>query len=219
MGNAVKTLTHLPPDEDKANRRVFVVCEAGTLVNYANYFSIPSDVIIYTIQIRYQRYVWSIKRRFSEIEKLDRGLRWDVPKSMQDVSKLPKFLKICINHNERAFVADRAQKIGYYLQNLVDKEELFTVRRLRHFLEVSAASFDPSLGRKGKEGFLNKSSGGYVEKFSRKYGDYIQHSRNRWFILHDTHISWYRSPEDAKLPLGTLQITPEFRCVCENVCM
>eukprot|EP00981_Chlorochromonas_danica_P012554 scaffold5146_cov164-Ochromonas_danica.AAC.3 len=74
---------------------------------------------------------------------------------------------------------------------------------------ASAVSFSPELGRKGKEGYLQKSSGGYKEKFSRKTGDYFQIWSWRWFVLQENGILWFKSPQDT-VPLGMLQIDQDF---------
>lgn len=41
----------------------------------------------------------------------------------------------------------------------------------RSFLNLSANSCSPDYGKKGLESYMVKSSGGYVEKFSRQSGE------------------------------------------------
>ena len=42
-------------------------------------------------------------------------------------------------------------------------------------------------------------------RFSRRPGDYLNYWRNRWFVLHDNYIAWYRHMEDTE-PRGILQL-------------
>lgn len=61
------------------------------------------------------------------------------------------------------------------------------------------------MGRKGKEGFLQKSSGGYLTNFSSTLGDYFKFWNTRYIVLKDNHIAYYRSYEEVT-PSGSLQI-------------
>ena len=46
-------------------------------------------------------------------------------------------------------------------------------------------------------------------------GDYFTLWRNRWIVITDTCISWYRTPED-RIPSGTLLIDQGFHFVVKN---
>ena len=99
-----------------------------------------------------------------------------------------------------------------YMQDLLDMQTVLSHAKMRTFLNISASFFNPNMGRKGKEGYLRKCSGGYIEGFSRKMGDFVYVWTRRWVVLHDTCISWYKSPGDLE-PRGTLQIDKMFRAV------
>lgn len=77
---------------------------------------------------------------------------------------------------------------------------------MREFLEIGKTSFHPQLGRKGKEGWLQKSSGGYTTSSA---GEFIKTWRRRWFVLHDTYFAYYAS-DTACEPLGFMQIDQKF---------
>jgi phospholipase D1/2 len=99
-----------------------------------------------------------------------------------------------------------------YIQDLLDVQAAMNHHKMRSFLNISVSSFNPNMGRKGKEGYLKKCSGGYIEGFSRQVGDYFHVWMWRWIVLHDTCISWYKSPEDPE-PRGTLQVDKKFKVV------
>ena len=78
---------------------------------------------------------------------------------------------------------------------------------MREFLEIGKTSFHPQLGRKGKEGWLQKSSGGYINSSA---GKYFKSWRWRWFVLHDTYFAYYAN-DTACEPLGFMQIDQKYK--------
>ena len=52
-------------------------------------------------------------------------------------------------------------------------------------------------------------SGGYLQNYSSRTGDFIKTWRKRWFVLHDNYIAYYKHPGDI-YPLGCFQIDPKF---------
>eukprot|EP00602_Paraphysomonas_sp_CaronLab_P005081 CAMPEP_0185033702 /NCGR_PEP_ID=MMETSP1103-20130426/22923_1 /TAXON_ID=36769 /ORGANISM="Paraphysomonas bandaiensis, Strain Caron Lab Isolate" /LENGTH=1391 /DNA_ID=CAMNT_0027570077 /DNA_START=374 /DNA_END=4549 /DNA_ORIENTATION=- len=80
---------------------------------------------------------------------------------------------------------------------------------MKEFLEIGETSLRPQLGRKGKEGYLRKCSGGYLQNYSSRTGDFIKTWRKRWFVLHDNFVAYYKAPGDVH-PLGCIQIDQKF---------
>lgn len=74
-------------------------------------------------------------------------------------------------------------------------------------MHSSIFSFDPSLGKKGREGYLKKCSGGYIEKYSDQLGDYIKLWKTRWFIMSTQGLIWLKNSESSQV-LGYFIINP-----------
>lgn len=205
MGNVKSIDTNI---RDNPNREVFVV--------YVSHKNVKSRLvgyyISYTFNVRYQRYSWEIHIRFNELIALDRRLLREYPEILSPINRPSKHSKMFWTHDQK-FILERAKVMCKYLQDLLDAVVLFNkVEYFRQFMNVSRISFNPDLGRKGKEGYLIKCSGGYVEKFSRKTGDYFNMWSWRYFVISDNCITWYASPTDPKV-LGTLQIDQSFHFV------
>jgi phosphatidylserine/phosphatidylglycerophosphate/cardiolipin synthase-like enzyme len=189
----------VPANED---RQVFI-----KLLSYQRLAGTFTTPVIYRYELRYQRYMWIIEKRFHEITQLDSALQREFPEVVTVIKRPPTYW---LWTPDKAFFDKRAQRVADYLQQLCDSKDLFDSKKLKLFLELSAVSFSPELGRKSiKEGYLKKSSGGYTEKFSRKLGDYFTYWRWRYFVLHDNCISWYRDPQSL-VPQGSIQIDRDF---------
>ena len=69
----------------------------------------------------------------------------------------------------------------------------------REFAEVSRQSFDWKLGKKGKEGWLYKRSGGRMNMSNSVLSNW----RRRWFVVKDACVAYYesRESEDPKVCL------------------
>ena len=116
-----------------------------------------------------------------------------------------KFTKMFWTH-DHTLLTKRGQTMLRYLQFMFKDEDLLYSHPMREFLEIGKTSFHPQLGRKGKEGWLQKSSGGYS---TSNAGDFIKTWRRRWFVLHDTYFAYYAS-DTATEPLGFMQIDKKF---------
>jgi phosphatidylserine/phosphatidylglycerophosphate/cardiolipin synthase-like enzyme len=188
---------------DNPDRQVFV-----KLLSYQRHAGTFTTPVIYRYEIRYQRYMWVIEKRFHEIIALDNALHKEFPHLVSNVKRPPTYW---LWTPDKAFFDKRAARVADFIQQLVDSKELFAdAKKLRLFLDISTVSFTPEMGRKSlKEGYLKKSSGGYTEKFSRKLGDYVTYWRWRYFVLHDNCITWYRNPQ-SPTPQGSIQIDRDF---------
>lgn len=197
-------------DPNNPDRQVFI-----KLLAYQRLAGTFTTPVIYKYEIRYQRYMWIVEKRFHDITQLDNSLQRDFPQIVASISRPPSLYWVW--SPDKQFFDKRAQRIAEYLQQLCDAKDVWESPRLRLFLELSEVSFSPALGRKSikeveicflvmrlvsfhilnfiscvcVQGYLKKSSGGYTEKFSRKVGDYFTYWRWRYFVLHDNCISWY----------------------------
>lgn len=163
---------------------------------------------IFTFAFRYRRFYWEIDLRYNELLKLESKLLSEHREDLIGIPMLPRQSRF-LWKQDQAFILERAKVMTKYLQDVLDREFSMHCISLLQTIGASAVSFSPELGRKGKEGYLQKSSGGYKEKFSRKTGDYFQIWSWRWFVLQENGILWFKSPQDI-VPLGMLQIDQDF---------
>lgn len=200
MGNVQRTSSKI---DDKEDRRVYIIfkCHRKVLSAYIGTY------VVYTFVVRYMRFRWEVDFRFNELVKLDRLLFRQYPNELGKLFRPSKFSKMLWSHDD-LFLRERALSMNKYMQDLLDIPIIIDDINVRKFLGSSRVSFMPDIGRKGKEGWLKKCSGGYVEKFSRKTGDYISIWKWRWIVLTDAGISWYKNPNETK-PLGFLRVDPE----------
>jgi phospholipase D1/2 len=167
------------------------------------------EFIVFTYTIRYQRYIWDINFRFNDVVTLDRSLLQHYGEDMAKLQRPAKFSKVWWKHDDK-FLQERSKLILKYLQEMLDVKAIINSPKVKSFLNLSAVSLNADFGRKGKEGWLKKSSGGYVEKFSRQVGDFFRVWMWRWIVLHDTCISWYKTPEST-VARGSLQLDKDFK--------
>jgi hypothetical protein len=180
---------------DNPNREVFV--------NIVTFERIDGYVV-FRYLIKYRRFRWEIDKRFHELQKLDKKLRKSYPEEMRSIVPPPRFSKLFYTHDE-TFINERMGVLAAYLQAVCDCQSVFHGTVMKAFLDIGATSFNPEFGRKGKEGWLRKCSGGYVMNFSRRPGDFLNYWRRRWIVLHDNYIAWYRYSNDVE-PRGILQL-------------
>ncbi len=192
--------------DDNPDRVVFVTFKAWRTVR--EQFGV---YVVFTYTVRYRRFKWDIEYRYNDMVRLDRVLYPIFGSQIPDNQRPVRFNKLFYTHDQ-AFLTQRSKMMLKYLQDLLDLKSAtaMTHASMKSFLGISAASFNPNMGRKGKEGWLKKCSGGYVEGFSRQMGDYFHVWMWRWIVLHDTCISWYKSPEDT-VPRGSMQLDKDFR--------
>jgi hypothetical protein len=205
MGNSIKVNHDV---QDNPNREVFV--------EFVKYKTVKSRLIgtyiVFSFVVKYQRYKWDLHVRFNELVATDRKLLREHASELSTILRPAKHSKMFWSHDEK-FLNDRAKVMKKYLQDVLDTKQLFAESKLlRTQLNISKISFNPDFGRKGKEGYLIKCSGGYIEKFSRKTGDYFNVWTWRYFVLSDNCITWYSNPDETT-PKGTLQVDQSFRFV------
>lgn len=191
------SIESLGPDRDFDARLVFLEFES---IN-----RLP-EAVVYKFNVRYQRYTWYIIKRFSEFKKLDGLLRTQFPNQMSTIPMPKKFSKMFWSHSDQ-FLRTRGENLKKYMTLVLDYlgADIFYSVALKQFFEIGPTSFRSEMGRKGKEGFLQKSSGGYLTNFSSTLGDYFKFWNTRYIVVHDNHIAYYKSYED-EYPSGSLQI-------------
>lgn len=209
MGNRTSDTSDKFVIEENPNRRAFVSYVSRRKQNSGGLFS---EYVVFTFNIRYLRYYWTIHVRYNELVSLHRKLLKDFPSEISSLVRPDLFNKVLFTHNEQ-FLDVRAKMMTKYIQSVLDLDDtVFESKPFREFIGSSVSSFDPDLGRKGREGYLKKSSGGYVQGFSRSAGDFVNIWKWRWVVLSDSSIIWYKDPQSAH-PHGSLQLDQNFTIV------
>lgn len=202
MGNSFAVDTVI---RENPNRNFFI--------QFKSMRSVPSpffgNIVVFTFIVKHQRYSWEIELRFNELCSLDNKLLKDHREELITLARPAKFNKLLWTHDKQ-FLNERALILNKYLQDLLDLNIQEISNPFRRFLNISAVSLNPDMGKKGLEGYMKKCSGGYIEKFSRKTGDFFNMWTWRWIVMYDSCICWYASPEET-VPRGTLQIDPGFQ--------
>ena len=204
MGNTTATLEEVVV-HDNANRRAFV--------RYQSYHhhqkGLFGSYVEFNFKIPYLRWNFNIGFRYNDLLKLEKQLVRHFPNEMMTVERLSKANKFFKQHDNR-FLEHRSKVMTRFLQHVIDSiPNSMEHPAIYRFLQYSVASFHPEFGRKGKEGYLKKSSGGFIEGFSNKFGDYVRVWKWRWVVLHDNCITWYKGPDSEDM-LGCIQIDHEF---------
>ncbi|KAK3096680.1 hypothetical protein FSP39_002327 [Pinctada imbricata] len=171
---------------------------------------------LYTIHISHGEYQWSIRRRFKHFVSLHQHLRLfrmrykfvptkthkDRRQSMKKQgSKVPRFpQKPEIMIRGERDLQKRKTHLEEYLQNLLNINVYRNHMETLKFLEVCHLSFVKRLGKKWKEGSVEKCSGGRrisigccgcLSKF-HLFGRW----KNRWLLVKDSFIAYIR-PRDG----------------------
>ena len=192
--------------QENLQRVVFVTFKSWRTVNEK--FG-TLDVFTYTV--RYRRFVWDIDFTCVEMIRLARVLyplcEARIPNTRRPIS----FNKVFYNHDQ-ASLHEQSLMMLKYLQDLFDIQSDIVMKHTKpnRFLGISAVSFNPDNGRKGKEGWLKKLCGGNGNGPSGKIGGCFRVWKWRWVVLHDTCISWFKCPKDA-VPRGMMQLDRDFR--------
>ena len=163
-----------------------------------------NNYMVFVYTVRYMRYQWDLDFRFNELDSLDMELTSRFHEELKYIQRPEKYR---LRKKTPELMKRRALCICKYLQEICDKKNIFIYPGLKSFLHINPCSFNADMGRKGREGWLKKSSGGFVEKFSRKIGDFIDIWSYRWIVMYDSCIAWYKTPISQDL-LGSLQIDP-----------
>jgi phospholipase D1/2 len=181
-------------------------------VRYLQMIDLPGGLfgkhVEFYFKISYYRFSFEIGIRYNELIAFEKQLVRKFPEQMSSIERLTKSSKFLASHDSK-FLEHRAKIMTRFLQLVCDIDSIFSVPLVYKFFKTSVTAFQSEYGKKGKEGFLKKSSGGYHEKFSGKMGDYIRVWRWRWIVLHDNCMVWYASPDNREM-LGALQIDADF---------
>lgn len=201
MGNSTSTNTVIA---DNPNRKVFV----QFLKMGASEVGLFGTYVFFTFVLRYRRFKWEVTLRYSDLLQIQKKLQRLYPQDMLLIPHLTRRNKL-FWAQDKTFLEERAAGMAKYLQDILDMEKMVAIPVVRIMLACSEVSFNPDFGRKGKEGWLCKSSGGYNEKFSRKAGDFIQIWKWRWIVVTDSCLLWYKNPTE-RVPQGSLQMDQDF---------
>ncbi|XP_078494290.1 phospholipase D1 isoform X2 [Ciona intestinalis] len=208
----------------------------------------PLNPNLYTIELAHGQFTWTIYRRYKHFIELHEKL-WTyraslkiplpskkhrrrrltthgMPKKESKMPQFPKTPEILVSSED---LDKRKDQLCLYLQAMLKSRMYRNHLATKKFLEVSRFSFIQDLGEKGKEGVINKRSGGHkisldlcakccnIQNLRLKW-------RTRWFVVKDTFIA-YLDPSQDKIKgvllfdavLNVLHQAPSSRLVISNI--
>lgn len=166
---------------------------------------------LYTFEIGYQRYVWTINKTHIQITNLYTQLRLLHPiifglnkiptpegSKRNLISLLCKY--VCGKVSNKSLVM---QELENCIDKMCEHDELFNSALMVEFLEIDNTCI-PDQGRKGKAGWVYLTH----YKYNHLQGSQMMEKKKLvWLVLTDTMILWYRG---SKNPIGTFMIDKEF---------
>lgn len=91
--------------------------------------------------IKYQRYYWTISKRFSDIITLDSKLLERFPEKIDRIKCPRKYRKLFWAHTDE-LLTRRAKDLVAYLQTILDDREIFESNIVQEFLEIGQVCVD-----------------------------------------------------------------------------
>ncbi|XP_054718889.1 LOW QUALITY PROTEIN: phospholipase D1-like [Uloborus diversus] len=175
---------------------------------------------LYVLQLQHGQYEWTVRKRYKHFQHLHQQLRifrttLSIPiptkrhkarrKSCRNIekSRLPRFPKrpdALLPHDK---IEHRVQQLEEYLKNVLRIPLYRNHPEMMEFLEISPLSFICDLGKKNKEGIVQKRSGGHRTtmgcfRLKRGFIDWCGRWRWRWLIVKDSWIA-YIKPKDGRV--------------------
>ena len=156
---------------------------------------------VYVIRVKFSGYAWVVCKRFKEVAKFARSVKPFIPANVRRPSKTLR------RNTSKNFVLKRKPQLEHFLRAIVAIPGAWASHQCREFFEIGRLSFSRYYGRKGKEGWLKKMSGG--RRHVTKDGLLPHNSKRRWFILKDGFIAYFSSPHDSR-PKGIMLVDQHF---------
>eukprot|EP01138_Halocafeteria_seosinensis_P008616 gb/GECG01008806.1/.p1 GENE.gb/GECG01008806.1/~~gb/GECG01008806.1/.p1 ORF type:complete len:1125 (+),score=122.01 gb/GECG01008806.1/:1-3375(+) len=154
--------------------------------------------VLYHIKLQCKGFQWTIHRRYNELNHLRKKYESVMGQPLPSFAQLPP-RHIFKRRFNKTVIKERCRGVPNFLQYVADSQPLWRLSPdIWHFFEVSPGSFDSALGRKGREGWAYKLSGGRAFHASRFP---VSNWKHRWFSLRDCAIVWYKRSVAKNFPL------------------
>ncbi|XP_071943012.1 phospholipase D1-like [Antedon mediterranea] len=177
---------------------------------------------LYYVEVRHGEFTWNVKHKFNHFRRLHEEIllykaQLNVPiptqshierrksykhnRSTKDLAHFPRTLDGMITSSE---MPKRMQALEGYLQGIAKNPLYRNHPKALEFLEISHLSFVNDLGPKGKEGWVEKRSGGHHVAqgccgcMSYCIECFTAHYNKRWFVAKDSFVA-YVQPDDGHL--------------------
>ncbi|CAL1290284.1 unnamed protein product [Larinioides sclopetarius] len=189
---------------------------------------------LYVLELQHGPYQWTIKKRYKHFQHLHQqlslfraGLSIPIPtkrhkarrKSCRKVDRrrLPRFPKRPDALLTSEKIPVRAEQLEEYLKNILRIPLYRNHHETMDFLEISPLTFVNDLGKKRKEGLIQKRSGGHRTstgcfRLKRGFIDWCGRWRWRWLLIKD-HFVAYVKPDDGRVR-SILLMDQGFRVEC-----
>ncbi|GFR10586.1 phospholipase D1 [Trichonephila clavata] len=189
---------------------------------------------LYVIELQHGPYQWTVKKRYKHFQHLHQqltlfrtGLSIPIPtrrhkarrKSCRKVerSRLPRFPKRPDALLTSDKISLRAEQLEEYLKNVLRIPLYRNHHETMDFLEICPLSFVSNLGKKRKEGLIQKRSGGHristgCFRLKRGFIDWCGRWRWRWLLVKDNFVA-YVKPDNGRVR-SILLMDQGFRVEC-----
>lgn len=152
--------------------------------SHTDYRSGSTHYTVYSFELAFAGFSWVIHKRFNEVDDL-----FDDVKAFYRTSAviftMQRPTSKFFGRFEPQFVAQRRNELLQLLRTIAASPLCWRSDKVRQFFEVSSVSFRRVLGRKGKEGWIRKKSGGRKVVSDVKLVPWDTWYR-RWFVLKGT---------------------------------
>lgn len=135
---------------------------------------------VYTFTVEHGGFEWTVRKRFNEVvDLLDDLRRYKRRSNPHFVIAYPE--SSFFGRFKPDFVRVRAAALLFTLQGIANDTDAWACPAVREFFEVSRLSFVRTLGRKGREGWIRKKSGG--RKLASDGFTLVETWQKRWFVV------------------------------------
>lgn len=148
--------------------------------SHTEYNSGFSRFTVFTFNCAYGGFQWNIHKRFNEVDDLHEDLGKWYKRQGADF-RLPEPRSQFFGRFDPEFLRQREAELLGLLRAVAMEPRSWACPAVRAFFEVSPLSFSRALGRKGKEGWIRKQSGGR-KVMSNGIAPWDTWKR-RWFVL------------------------------------
>ena len=150
---------------------------------------------------------------FSATVSFSGGIQWHTTRTLAEFRELQEFVREhfsgVVNKKRLLMRSEKQRKqLDQFLRKAVSIPALWSHPTFRAFFEVGRLSFSRFYGRKGKEGWLNKLSGGHKRLFRENFQ--LRRVHKRWFALYEGFVACFEHP-GASVPRSVILVDNCFK--------
>eukprot|EP00742_Colponemidia_sp_Colp-10_P008039 GILJ01008674.1.p1 GENE.GILJ01008674.1~~GILJ01008674.1.p1 ORF type:complete len:1307 (-),score=215.05 GILJ01008674.1:364-4284(-) len=161
------------------------------------------NYLLFTVEIHFEGFRWQVKRKFMDFLNLHVHLRLSqFKRQIRSVPSFP-FRRLHIGKETDVMRDELRLSLEIYLRQLVLCLDAMETEEALKFFQVSGISFQPDGSDKGREGYLNKRSGG--RNYQEARCSYMlccgcfRLWQKRWFVVRNEYVGYMRHPKQKEL--------------------